>query len=266
MRDRSFYTALIRHPFSRLNRTRFREAAAAERHAQQTKGAVARSDGITQELIDSYVWWHSIDLGGGLVTPGRKSLAAMRREADLLFAPVDLKGCSVLDIGAWNGGFSVEAARRGAARVVGLDHATWTSPHYRGRETFDLVARATGNDFGAIDCDLDQPALSLAFVGRFDVVLYSGVFYHLRDPLAATREAAALAERVLILETHVERFSARRPAMVYYPGSELSGDANNWWGPNAACVRALLSGFGFARIEQRRGSARDRMIFHAYRG
>jgi tRNA (mo5U34)-methyltransferase len=218
-----------------------------------------------EEKIAKYFWWHTIELGDGVVTPGVKSLELMRLEADKLFSRVDLRGKSVLDVGAWNGGFSLEAARRGATRVAGLDHLTWNEPGLFGRETFDLVSELTNSHFEAIDLDLDAPGLSLKHLGQFDVVLYSGVFYHLIDPIAATREIAALAREALVLETYIEGTCEERPAMVFFPGAELNNDASNWWGPNVACIRALLRQFGFPHIEVTDGSDAWRKVFHAFR-
>ena len=54
--------------------------------------------------------------------------------------------------------------------------------------------------------------------------------------------------------------------MVFYPGRELANDPTNWWGPNSACVTAMLRDSGFARVEyQQHPRYPDRGIFHAYR-
>jgi tRNA (mo5U34)-methyltransferase len=217
------------------------------------------------EEVSKHVWFHTIDLGDGVVTPGNKTIELMSLEAELFFSSVDLRGKSLLDVGAWNGGFSVEAARRGAERVVALDHYTWNHPHFRGRATFDLVAGVFGNRFEAIDRDLDQPRLSLQDIGQFDVVLFAGVFYHLVDPIAALRELAPLAKDLLILETHVEETADERPSMIFFPGAELAGDPTNWWGPNVACIMALLRMAGFDHIGVSVGSAYNRRVFHARR-
>ena len=50
--------------------------------------SVPRTDADPRQgLIDSVdFWWHSIDLGDGLVTPGRKSAAWLKRELAALRA------------------------------------------------------------------------------------------------------------------------------------------------------------------------------------
>src|SRR5437588_10228091 len=85
--------------------------------------------GPPQRLVEAVaqvpVWWHSIDLGDGVVTPGHKSPTMLDDEWQSLNLP-DLCGKSVLDIGAWDGFFSFAAERAGAARVVALDHYAWS--------------------------------------------------------------------------------------------------------------------------------------------
>src|SRR5215217_1631087 len=58
-------------------------------------------------------WWHSIDLGLGVVTPGGKSPEFLAGELESLHLP-SLHGKSVLDIGAWDGFYSFAAEQRGA--------------------------------------------------------------------------------------------------------------------------------------------------------
>src|SRR5438105_11788142 len=67
-------------------------------------------------------WFQQIDLGNGIVTPGAEhSLGKL----EILGMPEDLKGWSVLDVGAWDGFFSFEAERRGARPVLATDHFCW---------------------------------------------------------------------------------------------------------------------------------------------
>ena len=225
-------------------------------------------DGDLIEKINQYFWWHSIELRDGIVTPGKRKLALMEYYARTIFNPVVLHGKSVLDIGAWNGGFTIEACRRGASSVLAVDHYTWNSKNFRGVETFDLAVRESGvTGVKKLDQDMDVPQLSLAHLGRFDVVLFLGVFYHLKDPLAALRELAAITSEVLVLETHVVHTEDPRPLMVYYPGRELANDGSNWWGPNPQCVVDLLRTNGFKRVTHVdvEGESKKRGIFHAWK-
>jgi SAM-dependent methyltransferase len=219
------------------------------------------------EKVRQYAWFHSIDVGQGVITPGGKTPDVHAIEAAAFFDPIDMTGTTVIDIGAWNGFYSFEAKRRGAKRVLATDHFCWQDNYFRGRETFDLARNALGLKIEALD--IDVPELSVERVGTFDVVIFLGVFYHLLDPIDGLRRAAALAREVLVVETHIDGGINQydRPAMVMYPGKELSDDPTNWWGPNDACMRALLGTMGFARIDGPLiTTSRDtRAIYHAWR-
>jgi tRNA (mo5U34)-methyltransferase len=71
------------------------------------------------ERVAAHRWYHSIDLGGGIVTRGIDDTPLRLARLAL---PASLEGLTVLDIGAWDGFFSFECERRGAARVVATDY------------------------------------------------------------------------------------------------------------------------------------------------
>jgi tRNA (mo5U34)-methyltransferase len=194
-------------------------------------------------------WFHTIDLGGGVVTPGRDESA---RKLEWLRLPEDLSGRSVLDVGAWDGFFSFEAERRGAARVVALDSAAWREPAwgpggYGTKAGFELARRALGSSVKDLELDLD--AISPETVGRFDVVLFLGVLYHLKHPWLALERVASVCDDLLVVETHADLLDLRRPAMALYPGAEVAGDASNWWGPNVPALVAMLREEGFRSVD-----------------
>ena len=69
--------------------------------------------------MEALRWYHTIDLGRGIITQGVDDTPLRLARLDL---PSSLEGRSVLDIGAWDGFFSFEAERRGASRVVAVDY------------------------------------------------------------------------------------------------------------------------------------------------
>ena len=198
-----------------------------------------------RDRVGRVSWFHSIELGPGLITPGREPTA---RRLDLLRMPQDLSGRRVLDVGAWDGFFSFEAERRGAAKVVAADYYAWHGDTWSDKQGFELARRALGSKVE--DVDLDVMDLAPERVGTFDLVLFLGVLYHLRHPLLALERVASVTEHQLILETHVDLTWMRRPAMAFYPGQELAWDPTNWWGPNPAAVEAMLRAVGFSRVER----------------
>src|ERR1700723_2355034 len=143
-----------------------------------------------QSRVAALPWHHSIDLGGGVVTSGNKSAALCNNEAALIFDRVDLSGRSVLDIGAWNGFFSFEAKRRGASRVLATDSYCWSHPDIHGREAFEIARSALG--FELEGQQIDSADLSAETVGKFDIVLYLGVFYHRYDAIESLATVARL--------------------------------------------------------------------------
>jgi tRNA (mo5U34)-methyltransferase len=225
-----------------------------------------------QATIDQYIWFHSIDFGNGVVSRGSKDLDTMERETTAYFHCLDLTGRSLLDVGAWNGGVSFAAKRRGAGRLVAADKFTWAHPYLRGRETLELSRSLLGLDIETVE--IDVPDLSPETVGSFEIVLFLGVFYHLFDAPTLMKQVSRLATDLFILETHQDALELARPGMVYYPGNTLANDESNFWGPNPECVYEMLRELGFARVFYQdhpnylsEGSPdfRARGIFHAFR-
>src|SRR5436305_10865688 len=203
----------------------------------------------TDELraaVDALEWHHTMDLGGGVVTPGRDATEANLARIQM---PASLAGKTVLDIGAWDGFYSFEAERRGADRVVAMDYPVWRNASgHPSKAGFEFARRTLGS--GVEDVFLDVMDLSPERVGGlFDVVLFLGVLYHLRHALLALERIFSVSADVLILETHVARLGTRRPAMIFYPGEELDWDATNWWGPNEAAVVEMLHDVGYRSVE-----------------
>lgn len=116
------------------------------------------------------------------------------------------------------------------------------------------------------DMDIAVDDLSEARVGSFDIVLFLGVFYHLRNPFATLERITALAKEVVVVESRLTQRFNRKPVMQFHPGSSLDGDATNWWTPNRACMMALLEDLGFKQISFKYADYRFRRgMFHARR-
>ncbi|HWQ90669.1 MAG TPA: DUF1698 domain-containing protein [Clostridia bacterium] len=191
-------------------------------------------------------WHHSIDLGHGIVTPGQDNSARKLRRLGL---PESLAGKTVLDVGAWDGFFSFEAERRGAARVLATDSYSWYGSHDWGDKRGFLLAREVLGS-KVQEQDIDVLDLSPERVGgTYDVVLFLGVLYHMKHPMLAVEKVASITREMVIVETAVDMLSTRRPAIAFYPGDEVGKDATNWCGPNPAAVVGMLRAAGFKRVE-----------------
>lgn len=185
-------------------------------------------------------WWHSIDLGHGVVTPGVHSLAELQDNFSHFKLPADLSGKRVLDIGCWDGFYSFEAEQRGA-RVTSVD--CWRPDNFFKAKQ----ARQSAAEFH----ELSVYEVTKEKLGSFDIVFFLGVLYHLRHPLLALEQVCEVTREFALIESHiVDKLQASRdPLMEFYEFDELGGQYDNWWGPNVECFSKMARSAGFARIE-----------------
>jgi tRNA (mo5U34)-methyltransferase len=203
-------------------------------------------------------WFHNLELDGVQTAPthflGDYPAVKWQRFCDAI-SP-DLSGRTVLDIGCNAGFYSLEMKRRGAARVLGVD----SDEDYLAQARF--AAEVTG-------VDIEFRPLSVYDVGaigeRFDLVLFLGVFYHLRHPLLALDLIHEhVADDLLVFQsmqrgsTEVERLEENydfwvtdrfdRPGYpkLHFVEHRYADDPTNWWVPNRACSEAMLRSAGFA--------------------
>ena len=220
-------------------------------------------------------WFHPVELGQGVVVPSVTTPEMMRERLATLHLP-DFRGKSVLDIGAFDGFFSFEAERRGASRVVALDHFVWSldmaevsewrrkkmeegkqqgqpeeSTLWRpdelpGKRGFDTAHRALGSRVESVVCDFMD-----ADVGTFDIVLFMGVLYHVKDMLGALRKVADMTREMAVVETDAVEFPGYEDAALceFFESDELNFDPTNWWAPNVKALAAMCRASGFDRVE-----------------
>ena len=145
-------------------------------------------------------WFHNIELAGMATAPthflGDYPQVKWRQFSHAL-AP-DLSGASVLDIGCNAGFYALEMKRRGARRVLGIDF----DKDYLDQARF--AAEVSG-------LEVEFRELSVYDVAelkeRFDIVLFMGVFYHLRHPLLALDLIRAHVARDLFVFQSMQRGS-----------------------------------------------------------
>jgi tRNA (mo5U34)-methyltransferase len=190
-------------------------------------------------------WWHSFELPDGTRIEGVCDLAGLQNRIGQFPIPQDLRGKRVLDIGAWDGWFSFEMERRGAV-VLAIDN--WDNPRFREIHAL-LNSRVEYRQ-------LDMYELTPDRIGRFDIVLFMGVLYHLKHPLLALERVCALAtgmaavDSAILLEKHRPGDDVeRRPVMEFYETAEYGGQTDNWVAPSLSCLLAFCRTAGFARVE-----------------
>jgi tRNA (mo5U34)-methyltransferase len=225
-----------------------------------------------QAQADALQWFHSIDLGNGVRTKGLSNVQLPAAQFP------DFSGRTVLDIGAWDGYYSFLAERGGASRVVALDHYAWGvdmvarggywnecfqngtlpdqsldltefwRPELPGRRGFEFAASAIGSKVEPYLADFTTTDLEA--VGTFQVVLYLGVLYHMKEPLTCLERLRAVTTEVAVIETlalHMPKYGDES-ILQFHSGGEMGTDFGNWYEPNMTGLHALCRAAGFSTM------------------
>lgn len=219
-------------------------------------------DEITRRIRELGPWFHNINLAGVQTAPDHflGDYPNVKWRAFAHAIPADLHGMTVLDVGCNGGFYAIEMKRRGADRVVALE----PDAGYLAQARF--AAEVSG-------ADIEFHSLSVYDVARlqerFDLVLFLGVFYHLRHPLLALDLLQEHVARGLLVFQSLIRGASEveslepdynfwekdvfdRPAYpkLHFVEHSYSNDPTNWWIPNRACVEAMLRSAGFELVGQ----------------
>jgi tRNA (mo5U34)-methyltransferase len=182
-------------------------------------------------------WWHSFELPDGSTIQGVSDLAALKMRIAQFPIPLDLSGKRVLDVGAWDGWFSFEMERRGA-EVVAIDR--FDNPRFR--EIRSLLSSRV--EYRVMDIyDVGPRTL-----GCFDIVLFLGVFYHLKHPLLALERVCSVTRDMAAVESYVLAEAAGNQ-LQFFEDDEFGGQVDNWFAPATPALQALCRTAGFARAE-----------------
>ena len=179
-------------------------------------------------------WWHSFELPDGSTIRGVSALDAQKMRLAQFPIPHDLSGKRVLDIGAWDGWFSFEMERRGA-EVLAIDR--FDNPR------FHEIRERLGSRVEYRRLDVYE--VSPCTVGRFDIVLFLGVLYHLKHPLLALERVCSVARDMAAVESFVlgERHGLtaaqeERNLLQFFEDDDFGGQVDNWFAPTTACLLA----------------------------
>ncbi|MEQ8752613.1 MAG: TIGR04290 family methyltransferase [Coleofasciculus sp. G1-WW12-02] len=220
-----------------------------------------KSENLPDAIAQLAPWFHNLHLPNGTQTAPNHFLGdfpAFKWQQLAPHLPEKLDGWRVLDIGCNAGFYSFELARRGAI-VTGIDHDV----HYLAQaqwalKQFDLADRVEFKQMQVYD---------LAHIEEsFDLVLFMGVFYHLRYPLLALDIVAQKVKRLLVFQTlslpgeDISQDTGDRqindrealnqlgwPKMAFIE-HHFAGDPTNWWIPNHAGIEAMLRSSGLQVI------------------
>lgn len=247
----------------------------------------ARAKELGLQADPLFLWYHVIDLGDGLITPGTFDI---RPHIDAYGLAASMDGQRALDIGTANGYFAFEMAKRGAD-VTTVELPTITDiDHFPGESKTAILDkvrfmmetqanlspqdRARLNAAGPADIYhllLEGPfrfcEARLGFkMGRhygriydlsptvfdgqlFDVVMLGDLLVHTVNPTMALAAAASVCGDTLILAEAFLDAPDHEPQLRYMGGDGSSQDHVNWWSGNIGFYRQILKRLGFKTVE-----------------
>lgn len=215
---------------------------------------IRKMDKITDpEQIRSVIagvkfWYHQIKLAPGITTPGVNFSSKVLENLDALGLPKNAQSLRVLDIGSRDGYFAFEMERRGA-QVVAIDYAPAESTG------FPVAASILQSKVPYIVDNVYD--LTPETYGLFDIVLFLGVIYHLRNPLLALDKIRKLMKPggLLFVESALSTDEAIKnldiPVWRFYPRNTLNNDETNKWAPNLPGLQMVVEEAGF-RVQHSR--------------
>ncbi|MEX2195332.1 MAG: methyltransferase domain-containing protein [Thermoleophilaceae bacterium] len=226
-------------------------------------------DAITRERLRGEVqearWYHSMELPGGIVTPGDYDLPDTARRIPI---PASLQGRRCLDVGTRDGFWAFEMERRGASEVIGIDLDDPSELDFPGiapalgsetRESLDrrdstfsiahraLESRVERRNLSVYDLDPDD-------IGRFDFAFIGTLLLHLRNPVDALKAIRGVLrpDGLLMSNDPVSvPLSILRPRQ---PSAEIAMESPRpfWWIPNAAGRERMVTAAGYEIVSSGR--------------
>lgn len=209
-------------------------------------------------------WYHTIELPGGVVTPGEVDCRGIVSKTLL---PDRLDGKRVLDVGTWDGFWAFELERRGAEvttiDVPGPDQLDWPPRarlgHGQGEweellsgthlgQGFEIARRALGSS--VVRERVSVYELTEADLGRFDLVFVGSILVHLRDPVRALDALGSVCDGPVVLNETLDLLPtvfSPRTARARFAGDN---DLVLWWHSNLAGLRQIVRSAGFVEVRR----------------
>lgn len=230
------------------------EAVEFFRLAQAPAGDDAEP-GDLADAVDRLFWYHTIELPGGVVTPGLYDHRPLVPHYGL---PARLDGQRVLDVATFDGFWAFELERRGAD-VVAADIPRFSAcdfpPAVRqalveeglDRETglgFSLAHEALGSNVRRVERSIYD--LDPADLGTFDLVHVADLLIHLERPLAALRAVRSVTHGTALIADCFD--PDLEPGTVRYMGAWTDVP---WWLPSLETLAQMVLDAGFASVSLR---------------
>jgi tRNA (mo5U34)-methyltransferase len=209
------------------------------------------------EQVTGRDWYHTLELGEGVVTPGWFDTRTL---APRLPMPDELRGKRCLDIGTYDGFWAFEMERRGGdvTAIDILDDTRWDWPanaseghreaieQRKGRGDGFLIAKqALNSAVERLDCSIYE--LDPEIQGRFDFVYLGSLLLHLRDPVLALERVRAITRGQLLIVDAIALgltlLGPRSPWISFY------GDGRPYWcKPNRVALVRMAQAAGWRAV------------------
>jgi 2-polyprenyl-3-methyl-5-hydroxy-6-metoxy-1,4-benzoquinol methylase len=202
-----------------------------------------------RDLSIRFHWGHHHDFGNGVIYEGKMGwrhvniLARFVCDYGMSF---DLSGKRVLDIGVWTGGTSLLLAAMGA-EVLAVEEVAKYS------DTVNYLANAFGIQDRLKCIPRSLYDVLPMFADYFDYIVYSGVIYHVSDPLLSLRLvfSALMDDGKVFLETygfnHSDCVCRYEGPSIVHNGSKEFLDRGGWnyYIPSPKCLDTWCRDAGF---------------------
>jgi tRNA (mo5U34)-methyltransferase len=218
--------------------------------------ALSSPSGSLEERIAALPWYHTVELPGGVVTPGRFDHRTLLPHYGL---PADLSGKTALDVATFDGFWAFEMERRGAqvtaidlATTRNLDFPTRVAASFGDRNDFPVLGEGFAIAKEARGSSVDRQVSSVYELdpdvhGMFDLVHCGDLLLHLRHPLRAIESMRKVCRGQFLLSDCISLTDCSDPqgaTMIYRGGWH---DVT-WWLPSLNALAQMVIDAGFKDV------------------
>lgn len=193
-----------------------------------------------QEKIDKIKWWHSIDLGNGIITKGTVDHCSEEIATKRFGIPENLSGNDILDIGCADGYFSFLAERRGAKYVNAID----AKGCFNNDEAIKLAIEILESKVVYKLISL-QDFYNYLAATAYNICFYFGVLYHVENPILELKYLSSLTKDYALIETAI----SNKEEVIWELKPNHENDPTNLWYPSIEGLVTALKYVGFKQTE-----------------
>jgi len=214
-----------------------------------------------ERIAEFRFWYHKIDLGDGVVTPGldlEPVWDIIRKTRDQF----DYRDKRVLDIASFDGMWAFEAEKLGASQVVATDCYLDTYNNFLfckealGSRVIPYYNISPYDLYRRLDVFLQENWGDQKPYDRlFDVVQHFGLLYHLRDPMYTLSQSRSVVKTGGLLLVETGAIVDKDDSFMLFNGvppqtQRIYDDTTTWWAPTIPCLKEMLRASFFEPIEE----------------